>query len=291
MLSYPLRTAVGLLSLALGACTSTPPSPLAEDHPASIHAPAATVPTEPSALTAYHDFSVAPSTQPSADTPAMEHSVHEPHGSHSRQTERIQMSYIPRSLKTWFLVGSAAVGCALLLVYLGVFNVAADVPHSALVFAAMELVRDRSIAVRSKDVQVPPLNDPKLVAAGAEHYAGMCVDCHLAPGAKESELRVGLYPQPPDLTARIDAGPAQMFWIVKHGIKMSAMPAWGKTHDDRSIWGIVAFLQRLPELSPEQYRALVDAQDDRHDPHSGAVNEHGHKDGHIHLHPRQAPQR
>jgi mono/diheme cytochrome c family protein len=165
-------------------------------------------------------------------------------------------------------------------VYLGVFNVAADVPHSAVVFAAMELVRDRSIAVRIKDVQVPPLDDPELVADGAEHYAAMCVDCHLAPGMKQSELREGLYPQPPDLSERIDAAPAEKFWIIKHGIKMSAMPAWGKTHDDQSIWGIVAFLQRLPELTPEQYRALAGAQDERHDHHDDAASERGHEAGH-----------
>ena len=202
------------------------------------------------------------------------------------------MSFIPRPLKTWFLIGSAAAGFVLLFVYFGVFNVAADVPHSALVFTAMELVRDRSIAVRIKDVQVPPLDDPELVADGAEHYAAMCVDCHLAPGVKQSEMREGLYPQPPDLTEHIDAGPAEKFWIVKHGIKMSAMPAWGKTHDDRSIWGIVAFLQRLPELTPEQYRALVDAQDDRHDHHDDAASEHGHEDGHSdhrhNAHPHEA---
>ena len=67
------------------------------------------------------------------------------------------MSLFTRSLKTWFVIGSAVVGCALLIVYFGVFNVAADVPHSALVFDAMELVRDRSIAVRLKDIQVPTL--------------------------------------------------------------------------------------------------------------------------------------
>ena len=199
------------------------------------------------------------------------------------------MSFIPRTLKTWFLIASAAAGFVLLFVYLGVFNVAADVPHSALVFTAMELVRDRSIAVRIKNVQVPPLDDPELVAGGAEHYATMCVDCHLAPGIEQSDMRAGLYPQPPDLTEHIDAGPAEKFWIVKHGIKMSAMPAWGKTHDDRSIWGIVAFLQRLPELTPEQYRALVDAQDDRHGHHNDAVSEPGHEDGHAHPRDKARP--
>jgi mono/diheme cytochrome c family protein len=169
------------------------------------------------------------------------------------------------SVKKALLVVSAAGGLAVLFVYLGLFNVAADVPHSALVYSVMEAVRDRSIAVRSQDVQVPPLDDPNLVAGGAEHYAAMCAGCHRAPGTESSEMRQGLYPQPPDLTGeRGHAGPGQQFWVIKHGIKMSAMPAWGKSHDDQSIWGIVAFLQRLPKLTPEEYQALTKPSGEQH---------------------------
>jgi mono/diheme cytochrome c family protein len=177
-------------------------------------------------------------------------------------------------VKIWILVAGVLVALAALFVYSGVFDVAADVPHSALVYAAMEVVRDRSIAVRIKDVQSPPLNDPKLIADGAEHYDAMCANCHLAPGAQQSEMREGLYPQPPNLTEKIDLEPAAMFWVIKHGIKMSAMPAWGKSHDDRSIWAIVAFLQKLPELGPGEYRALVGANEGTHD--------HTHQRGHDH---------
>lgn len=79
LLSHPLRTGLGLLSLTLGACTSAPPGPLADDHPASIHAAAAPLQTEPSALTAYRDFGTAPSTPPRADAPPMDHSMHQQH--------------------------------------------------------------------------------------------------------------------------------------------------------------------------------------------------------------------
>lgn len=91
LLSHPLRAGVGLLSLTLAACMSAPPNPLAEDHPASIHAPVAPLQTEPSALSAYRDFSVAPSTPPSADTPAMDHSMHkEPDQSGSSSSQADQ---------------------------------------------------------------------------------------------------------------------------------------------------------------------------------------------------------
>jgi mono/diheme cytochrome c family protein len=140
--------------------------------------------------------------------------------------------------------------------------------------------------VRIKGIQVPSLDDPKLVADGAKHYAEMCIDCHLAPDAKESEIREGLYPQPPNLTEQIDASPAEMFWVIKHGIKMSAMPAWGKTYDDGSIWGIVAFLQKLPELTPDQYQALVtrNSEADHRGHHHEAAGEHGSRKEPHHAH-------
>ena len=160
-------------------------------------------------------------------------------------------------------------------VYFGVFNAAADVPHWPIVHSLMETVRQRSIAVRAKDIQVPPLDDAKLIADGAEHYSQMCTGCHLAPGMTDSEIRPGLYPQPPNLSQHLNVPPAEMFWAIKHGIKMSAMPAWGSSHDDQAIWGMVAFLQKLPEMTPEQYKTLTQS--------SG-----GGEEGHHHHHDEAA---
>lgn len=176
---------------------------------------------------------------------------------------------------TGLLVACALVAAALAYVYFGVFNVAADEPHSALVYAVMDIVRSRSIAVRARDIQVPALDDQKLIATGAQHYAEMCSDCHLAPGKSESEIRAGLYPQPPDLSKHLHASPAETFWVIKHGIKMSGMPAWGATHDDSSIWGLVAFLQKLPELGPDQYRELVSKKGESREHHQHGNHVHG----------------
>ena len=79
------------------------------------------------------------------------------------------------------------------------------------------------------------------------------------PGRGRSELSQRLYPQAPQLAEASDLTPAQQFWIIKHGVKLTAMPAWGKTHDDELIWDMVAFLQRLPKLSAKQYQAVVEA--------------------------------
>lgn len=141
---------------------------------------------------------------------------------------------------------------------LGRYNIAADVPHTRPVLALLTLVRERSVAWHSRDITPPALDDPALIRAGAGNYAAMCVGCHLAPGVDESELHRGLYPAPPrlDVADRISS-PARDFWVIKHGIKASGMPAWGRSMDDRYIWGLTAFLQKLPMLSEAQYRALV----------------------------------
>jgi mono/diheme cytochrome c family protein len=78
-------------------------------------------------------------------------------------------------------------------------------------------------------------------------------------------MRPGLNPKPPILALLPPGSPAEEFWIVKHGIKMTGMPAWGVTHSDAEIWNIVAFLQKLPSLSPVQYRAIVASAAGHHD--------------------------
>ncbi|MGH8123003.1 MAG: c-type cytochrome [Rudaea sp.] len=179
------------------------------------------------------------------------------------------------SLLVLAVLGGAA------FVWSGVYPIGADVPHSPLLYNLMETMRQRSIALRAKDIQVPPLDDPKLIADGAEHYSAMCTGCHLAPGVTDSEIRPGLYPQPPDLTKPLVAGPAEKFWAIKHGIKMSAMPAWGTTHDDHAIWGMVAFLQKLPGMTSEQYKTLTGSGEENGEQHH---HQHGDADhGHDEL--------
>ena len=85
----------------------------------------------------------------------------------------------------------------------------------------------------------------------------MCESCHLAPGMKRTEISRGLYPRAPELRRKSDLTPAEEFWVVKHGLKMTGMPAWGVTHDDAILWDVVAFLQKLPDLTPDQYQSLV----------------------------------
>jgi mono/diheme cytochrome c family protein len=153
------------------------------------------------------------------------------------------------------LVLTAAVAAA---IYAGLYNIAADVPHTPPVYCLLEKVRDRSVAVRARNIITPnDLDDANRISNGAGQYAEMCSGCHLAPGMKRTEISRGLYPRAPELRRKADLTPAEQFWIVKHGVKMTGMPAWGVTHDDDLLWDVVAFVRKLPELTSEQYETLV----------------------------------
>jgi mono/diheme cytochrome c family protein len=138
----------------------------------------------------------------------------------------------------------------------GIYNIGADDHHAKIVLAIIEQLRDRSIAARSNSIEARYIEDPQRIAVGAKRYAAFCVGCHLAPGVTKSDVRLGLYPHPPNL-AQEEPQPAQRaFWIIKHGIKMSAMPAWGRTLDDETIWDVVAFVRKMPDMTQETYQQL-----------------------------------
>ena len=157
-------------------------------------------------------------------------------------------------------------------IWSGAYNIAADEPHWTITERVMETVRDRSIAVRASGIVVPDLDDEASIRAGAGNYDAMCTGCHLKPGVEKTEQSDGLYPAPPELARNRIDDPAAAFWVIKHGIKMSGMPAWGPTHSDDVIWAIVAFLQKLPQMSPEQYRAMT----------ADSGESHEHDEGHEH---------
>jgi len=161
----------------------------------------------------------------------------------------------------------------------GLYNIGADDHHYKPTLKFMTMVRDRSIHVRSEGIKVPNLDDPSVILKGAGQYAAMCTGCHLRPGVANSEQREGMYPQPPNFST-VHVDPKDAFWVIKHGIKMSAMPAWGGSHDDPTIWSMVAFLQKLPGMTPQQYKEIVaraPPDEDMHmDSDSGAGHSHSH---------------
>lgn len=172
----------------------------------------------------------------------------------------------PRWLLGLLVLAIVFAGGVTLFVQSGVYDVAADTPHLGPVARLIDAVRMRSVEVRAEDVVRPAdFNDPKRVAAGASLYNEMCSGCHLAPGMEPSEISRGLNPRAPVLTRSTGLSPEQEFWVIKHGIKMSGMAAWGVTHDDTLIWNMVAFIDKLPSLSAADYQAATKNSGEAHE--------------------------
>jgi len=113
----------------------------------------------------------------------------------------------------------------------------------------------RSLVWRSPSTGLP---DSVEAAKGFEHYRDMCVVCHGAPDVSPAEWSGWMLPKPPKLW-EADAqhfSDGKLFYIVKNGVRMTGMPAFGKDHSDQDIWNIVAFLRRLPHLTDDQQGRL-----------------------------------
>jgi mono/diheme cytochrome c family protein len=143
-------------------------------------------------------------------------------------------------------------------VYSGFYDIGATAPHWRITHWVIETVRVRSIKAHAAGIAAPPgLDDPARIPMGTEHFAAHCAVCHGAPGVPKGDIALGLYPQPPDLalTARTYSD-GELFWILKHGIKMTGMPARAD-HSDEELWATVAFLRKLPAMTEQDYAKFV----------------------------------
>jgi mono/diheme cytochrome c family protein len=159
-----------------------------------------------------------------------------------------------RVITTVIILALFAGGFALLYIYSGAYNVAATAPHGTAESWLYETVMQKSVRARARAIEAPPLDDPAMIARGGQMYGDVCESCHGGPGIILSDLARGLRPRAPDLArAAQDWKPKELFWIVKNGIKMTGMPAWGPSHEDAELWSVVAFVTRLPDMRYEDY--------------------------------------
>jgi len=139
----------------------------------------------------------------------------------------------------------------------GWYDVSAVEQHLKPTYWLLETAMRRSVRVRGANVAVPPLDDDALARRGLALYRRNCVGCHGAPGVAPEPFALGLAPVPANLAYTAREWPAgDLFWVVKYGLKMTGMPAWEFRMSDDELWATVAFLKRLPHLSPREYEAL-----------------------------------
>ncbi len=139
------------------------------------------------------------------------------------------------------------------IVEFGLFDATASMPHRVLVAWAAHRAFITSVKRRAGSMHTPTIT-PAEVTAGFAQYEHDCVQCHGGPGVPRGDLAAGMTPTPPYV---IDAAhrwtPAQLYWILSQGVKMTAMPSWRASRTNVQVWNLVAFLEALPYISPKQY--------------------------------------
>jgi mono/diheme cytochrome c family protein len=146
----------------------------------------------------------------------------------------------------------------IVFLYSGIYPIAANQSHLPFVEWTLTTLQENAVGRRADDSQVPPLDDAGLLQHGGALYEARCATCHGAPGTARDIIGIGLNPNPPRLSAEVqDWSDAELFWIIRNGLKMAGMPAFEAGHTERDLWALVAFTRRLPTLAPDEYRFLA----------------------------------
>jgi cytochrome c553 len=161
----------------------------------------------------------------------------------------------------WFVASLLAVVTgmsAALVAVSGVVPIKASSGHWWITTRLLDFAKLQSVRTHSLGLDAPPL-DAALVLRGAGHYAVGCEPCHGGPGQNVPAVMNAMTPPPPALTGEQIARwtPEQLFYIVKHGIKFTGMPAWPAQTRDDEVWAVVAFLREMPTLESAEYRRLT----------------------------------
>lgn len=165
------------------------------------------------------------------------------------------MKAITRFLKTVLILAVVVIGGAIAYAYSGYYDLSVGSGHTAPVKWYLNTLRHNAIERGAADIEVPPLDAAGMFEAGAMSYNQACAGCHGRPGRDPSG---SWEPAPPALT-RHAWDPAELFWVVRNGIKMSAMPKIGPERvGDEQVWQIAAFLQQASSLTEGEYREMVE---------------------------------
>lgn len=147
---------------------------------------------------------------------------------------------------------------AVLIMATGIYDIGASKPHFAVTYWLLDFAKRRSIETQSFLIRAPEsLDDGDLIQLGAAHYLGGCAQCHGAPGRPRNPIASSMLPEPADLVRVAPTWTsAQLFWIVRNGLKYTGMPAWPDITREDEVWALVAFLRTLPTINGEQYARL-----------------------------------
>ncbi|MFN2427244.1 MAG: c-type cytochrome, partial [Candidatus Binatia bacterium] len=144
----------------------------------------------------------------------------------------------------------------------GIIPIKASDGHWAITAWILNFSMRRSVATHTMGMKLPSLDHPWMVLKGAGHYDLGCRPCHGGPDLRLPRIPAAMTPHPPHLPPIVRESDAEsLFYVVKHGIKFTGMPAWSAQQRDDEVHAVVAFMLELPNLDAESYRRLVDGDD------------------------------
>ena len=133
---------------------------------------------------------------------------------------------------------------------LGFSQTRADAKPSALETAILQSAVRASVRRAAADIPIPPTADDDTLVAGGRLYVAGCEGCHGkldGPYREDQEL----FPPTPKLPhAGTQYAEPELYWIVKHGIRMTGMSAYGPFYSEKQLWSLAAFLRRINHLPP-----------------------------------------
>jgi thiosulfate dehydrogenase len=119
--------------------------------------------------------------------------------------------------------------------------------------AAVDAWTDRRAPEEKNPIQPTEEN----IAAGAKIYLDHCAGCHGVPSNPDSEFARSFNPPAPVFFKDAPHMPEnQNFYIIRHGIRWTGMPAWKQTLDASQTWRVVTFLSNVEKLPPAAQKVL-----------------------------------
>ena len=107
---------------------------------------------------------------------------------------------------------------------------------------------------------VPIAADESAFVAGAQIYKDQCAVCHGLPAQAQTAIAQGMFPKPPKLMEGkgvTDDSPAESYWKIAGGIRMTGMPGYDKTLSATQMWQVSLLVANADKLPKSAKDALV----------------------------------
>ena len=132
-------------------------------------------------------------------------------------------------------------------------------PHALEVMMARQ-IRHLAIPIEHRNKPNPVPFSQAVLKEGLAHFADHCATCHSNDGSGRTPIGKNVYPKAPDLrlTDTQSLSDGELFWVIHHGIRFTAMPAWGEGEPDKDVdsWKLVHFIRHLPQLTQDELEEM-----------------------------------